>query len=220
LTLAELGAAIAQDQGYAFWHAGATIIRGWAVADGGDRQGIDLLRQGLASWQATGSVTYLTYFLALLADAEARHGQVREARTVVDEALTVAHRTSETFFEAELLRMRGELLLREAVAGSGDAPTPIPNAAAVEAENCYRQAMATARRQQARSLELRAATSLARLLRDRGRPAEGRQLLAEACAGFSEGRDTRDLLAAEALRDELAWWASAVPFISSAWDRF
>jgi predicted ATPase len=195
LILAELGVAIAAEQGFPFWHAGGTVLRGWVVAEGGGDEGIDLLRQGLADWQATGSVSYRSYYLGLLADVLGKRGQVAEGRRVLDEALDLARRTSEGLYEAELHRLRGESLLR----GEGDPP-----AAWDEAEASFRQAITVARRQLAKSLELRAATSLARLLRDRGRPAEGRPLLAETYGWFTEGWDTPDVREAKALLDELA----------------
>jgi predicted ATPase len=186
---AELALAIAADQGMSFWQAGGTVLRGWAVAEGGDRaEGVALLRRGLDAWQATGSVTYRTYFLALLAEALAGDGRTADALPLVDEALALVEQTSERLFEAELHRLRGELLR----------PT-----AEAEAEASFRQALAVAQRQGARSLELRAATSLARQARDRGRPAEARPLLADALGWFTEGFETRDLVEAKGLLDQL-----------------
>ncbi|HEY1377859.1 MAG TPA: AAA family ATPase, partial [Gemmataceae bacterium] len=185
--LAELSAAIAADQGFSFWHAGGTVLRGWAAAVGGDPAGVELVRDGLAAWRATGSVTYETYFLGLLAEVLGRHGYTAEARRLVDEALALAGRTSEGLFAAELHRLRGEFLL-----AGGDA------VGRSRAEGCFREALATARRQGARSLELRAAMSLARLLAGRGQADEGRRLVTEAVAPFTEGWDTPDLRDARA----------------------
>jgi predicted ATPase len=191
--LAERATALAAEQGFSFWHAGGTVLRGWALAAcGAAAEGTDLLRQGLAAWQATGSATYQTYYLALLAEVLGRQGQVEGAREVVDEALAAVGRTSEGLFEAELHRLKGEFLLR------GAAP------AADGAEACFRQALAAARRQSAKSLELRAVMSLARLLRGQGRAAEGREALAEVYDWFTEGQGTADLREARALLAELA----------------
>jgi predicted ATPase len=179
--LADLATAIAAEQGFAFWQAGGTILGGWAAAIGGDATGVDRLREGLAAWQATGSVTYQTYYLALLAEAVSVHGQLDEARRLVDEALEVVGRTSEGLYEAELHRLRGELALRA------------DNRAVTEAGDSFRQALTVARRQAATSLELRAALSLFRLHR------ESRPVLAEVYGRFAEGFDTADLADARAL---------------------
>jgi len=186
---AELALAIAADQGMSFWQAGGTILRGWALAEAGDRaEGIALLRQGLDAWQATGSVTYRTYFLALLAEALAADGRTADALALLDEARALVEETSERLFEAELHRIRGNLL----------GPT-----AEDEAEASIRQAVAVARRQQAKSLELRAVTSLARLAHDRRRRAESRRLLEETLSWFTEGFETRDLQEAKAQLAEM-----------------
>jgi predicted ATPase len=185
--LAELEAAIAADHGFSFWHAGGTVLQGWAMAAGGNPAGVDRLREGLAAWQATGSVTYQSYFLGLLADAVGRHGPPEEALRLVDEALAVAGRTSEGLYEAELHRLRGEFALR-CNPGAG-----------AEAEDRFRHAMAVARRQRALSLELRAATSFARLLRVRGRGAEVIPLVTDVLGRFTEGFETPDLRAAREL---------------------
>jgi predicted ATPase len=176
---AELALAIAADQGMSFWQAGGTILRGWAVAEGGDvAEGVALLRQGLDAWQATGSVTYRTYFLGLLAEVLGRAGRVADGLEVLDEALALVEETSERLFEAELYRLRGELR----------------HATGREAEDDFRRALAVARRQGAKSLELRAATSLARLSGER-------EPLAATLAWFTEGFDTRDIQEARALLD-------------------
>jgi predicted ATPase len=176
---AELALAIAADQGMSFWRAGGTVLRGWAVAEAGSpAEGAAQLREGLDAWAATGSVTYRTYYLALLAEALAGDGRAAEGLPLLEEALELVERTSERLFEAELYRLRGELL------------RPTDEAAA---EACFRQAHAVARRQGARSLEVRAATSLARQARDRGRPAKARRLLADTLGTFTEGFDTPDL---------------------------
>ena len=180
---ADLSRAIAADQGMSFWHAGGTILCGWAAAEAGDRHGgIAMLRDGLSAWQATGSVTYRTYFLALLAEVLVRDGQTTDALAALDEGLALVKKTEERLFEAELHRLRGEALR---------------SAAHPDAEGCFHQALAVARKQSARSLELRAAVSLARL--GRGRGGERRKALAEAIEGFTEGFDTPDLLEAKAL---------------------
>ncbi len=192
LRLAEQATAIATEQGFSFWHAGGTIMRGWALAVSGSvTEGVGLLREGLAAWQATGSVTYQTYYLALLAEALGQQGRWEEARQALDEALALAQRTSEGLYEAELHRLQGECLLR-----LGEMPGVV--------EDCLREALTVAQRQGAKSLELRAALSLARLLRQQGRGAQGRQILAAVHGGFTEGHDSLDLQEADTLLGELA----------------
>jgi predicted ATPase len=152
------------------------------------------MRQGLAGWQATGALSHRPYQLALLAEALARAGQAAEGLAALAEALAVSAASGERFLEAELHRLRGELLLAGAAAGP---------AAWGEAEACFRQALDVARQQQAKSLELRAVTSLARLHRRQGRQSESRPLLAETYGWFTEGLDTPDLRDAKALLEQL-----------------
>jgi predicted ATPase len=188
LACADASLAIAAEHGFSFWLAGGTILRGWALAaSGGADAGLALLRQGLHDWRATGSVTYRTYFLGLLAEMLGMHGQVEEAGRVLDESLVLVRQTGEGLYEAELHRLQGELLLR----GPGEAG----EATRCQAEACFSQALEVARRQEARSLELRAAMSLARL----NHRAETRLLLAETCGWFPTELQTPDLIVARKL---------------------
>jgi predicted ATPase len=153
-----------------------------------------------------------TFYLALQVEALKAGDQIEEGLAVAAEALAMVEATGDRFYEAELHRLRGELLLRQE-AGEGE-PSPAESAAArpqdpdpsglPEAEVCFRRALDVARRQGAKSLELRAALSLARLLRDRGRPAEGRRLLVATFGWFTEGWDTPDLQDARTFLEELA----------------
>jgi predicted ATPase len=153
---ADASAEISAEHGFSFWLAGGQIISGWALAVSGDAErGIAKLKQGLVDWQATNSVTYRTYFLALLADALAVAGKVEEAHRVLDEALALVEQTGEAFVLAELHRQRGELVLRE---------DPVSEESSAQAREHFASALAVARRQQAKSLESRAAESLARLV--------------------------------------------------------
>jgi predicted ATPase len=152
-----------------------------------------------------------TFQLALLVESLMAGDQIEEGLAVATEALALAEATGERFYEAELHRLRGELLRRREGEGrpSPTEPTvtqphnPDPSAPA-EAEACFRRALDVAIRQGAKSLELRAALSLARLLRDRGRPAEGHRLLGATFGWFTEGWDTPDLRDASAFLEELA----------------
>ncbi len=175
--------AVAVEHRFAFWQAGATVLLGWAEAASGTG-GTALLEQGIESWRATGSGTYLAYFLALLADARARCGNVDAALAALDEADRVAVVTSERLYEPEVHRLRGELLAARA-----------PEAA----ETSLLAAVSTAVAQQARSLELRAAVSLGRFLRDRGRSDESRAVLAAATDPAGGLRATPEMVEALAL---------------------
>jgi predicted ATPase len=187
---AEATTAVATEHGLSFWRACGHVMRGWALAGlGAGAAGIAQLHQGLTAWKAAGSETYRTYFLALLAEALGKEGQIEEGLGVLAEALAQMDATSEGFHGSELHRLQGEFLLRREPA----------EVSGREAEACFRRALTIARRQQARSLELRAAMSLVRLYREQGRPAEARPLLAETFAWFTEGFDTPDLQEARAL---------------------
>jgi predicted ATPase len=185
--------AIAIEHGLSLWRANGLIMGGWALVEQGAwASGIAQLRRAVTDWVATGAETHRTYFLGLLAESLAKAGQIEEGLGVLTEALSLMHGTGTLFHAAELHRLRGELLLRQE-------PAEIR---CHEAEACFRRALTVARRQRAKSLELRAAMSLSRLYRQQGRPAQARPLLAEAYGWFREGFDTPDLKEAKALLQE------------------
>jgi predicted ATPase len=188
--------AIAAEHGLLFWQAGSAVMSGWALAaSGAVGEGINQLRQGIHDWRATDSRTYETYYLGLLAELLTRDGRGEEARRVLDEALDLARNTGEGFYEAALYRLRGEIL-------SGTSAEP-DTAAHQYAEEQFRRALEVARRQEAKSLQLRAAMSLFRLKRRSAHYKEARELLAVTFEWFTEGfetldlREARDLLASE-----------------------
>jgi predicted ATPase len=185
----EAALAVATEHGFSFWSAGGMVLRGWALAAEG-AGGRAELRQGLDAWQATGSDTYRTYYLALLAEALHAEGRAGDALAVLAEAHALVQATGERFHEAELYRLQGELLLASGAGGG--------------AEPCFRQALAVARRQGALSLELRAAVSLGRLARQQGDVEGALAQLAEAYGRFTEGFDTLDLQEARALLEGLS----------------
>jgi predicted ATPase len=182
--------AIATEQGFAFWGALGTICRGWAKAkDARVKEGISLLRHGLSAFRATGAQAWVPYFIALLARACEIAGQVEEGLTLLDDAMQIAERTGERWFEAELYRHKGQLVLRQ---GRTQA-----------AEELYHRALAIARERQAKLWELRAAASLVRLRRDQSQRAAARELLAPVYGWFTEGFDTPDLKETKALLEAL-----------------
>ena len=170
-------------------------MRGWALAaQGQGAEGAAQVRQGLAAHQATGSEQHRPYYLALLAEAYGSIGQTAEGLSLLAEALATVDRTGGRGWAAELHRLQGELLLAQA----GKRPQ-VP-----EAEACLHQALDVARRQQAKSWELRAAMSLARLWQRQGKRQEAYDLLAPIYSWFTEGFDTADLQEAKALLEGLA----------------
>jgi predicted ATPase len=196
---AEAARALSAEQGFAQFVAGGTIFRGCALAErasepgagqGQVEAGMAQMQQGLAAWRATGAEVLRPYGLALLAKASAKLGQVETGLALLAEALAVANDTGERRWEAELYRLKGELLLARA-AGQD-----------TEAETCFRQALTVARQQQAKSWELRAAMSLCCLWQRQGKHAEAHALLAPIYGWFTEGFDTTDLQEAKALLDE------------------
>jgi predicted ATPase len=193
---AEAAIALCTEQGFAYYLAWGTTMQGWAqVVQGQGEVGIGQIRRGLAALRATGAALRLTYYLALLAEACGQTGQATEGLALLTEALTLVDTTGERWWEAELHRLQGELLLH--------AECGVQNAEST-AEECFQQALDIARRQHARSLELRAAMSLGRLWQRQGKRTEAYQLLAEIYGWFTEGFNTADLQDAKALLDTLA----------------
>jgi class 3 adenylate cyclase/predicted ATPase len=183
--------AYATQHGLSAWAADGTILHGWAMAVGGAADmGIAQLREGLVVKEAIGVLLHTPSVLGLLAGLYLRIKNPGEALKVLDEALTRVDRLEERWFEADLRRLKGEALLG------------LTHQRAAEAEVCYQQALAIARDQGARLWELRAAVSLARLWRARGRRADAHDLLAPIYGWFTEGFDTADLKSAKALLDE------------------
>jgi predicted ATPase/class 3 adenylate cyclase len=187
---AEAALVLAREHGFAFRVAQAMLLRGCALVEQGQVDaGIAQICQGQAAYHATGARRESYLAPALLAEAYGRVGQIEEGLRMVAEAL--AKGDSSGAGVVELYRVKGELLLRQRIP---DAP---------EAETCFRQALDIARRQQAKSLELRAATSLSRLWQQQGKRAEARELLAPIYGWFTEGFDTKDLQEAKVLLEAL-----------------
>jgi predicted ATPase len=183
--------ALSETQNFPLWLGVGRVFHGAARVMDGDASALSEIAEGLAGAAATGNQGNAPAIFAALAEAQQAAGQLAEARGAVATALAVAAQTGQPFWDADLHRLDGDLLL--ATGGSAD-----------EAASRYHRALAVAREQGARSLELRAATSLARLWRDQGKHADARALLAPIYEWFTEGFDTGDLIAAKALLDELA----------------
>jgi tetratricopeptide (TPR) repeat protein len=225
---AEATIALATEHGFAMELAWATILRGWALTEEGQgEEGIALLRRGLDAWRATGA-GMIPYFLVLLAEAYGKTRQVEQRLHTLNEVMTVTPRAERSFCGAELYRLKGELSLRIGETekrGRGEAETstresvsssPVPRFSGSPVlsssarfpvsspEESFHKAIEIARKQQAKSLELRAAVSLARLWQQQGKKEEARQMLAEIYGWFTEGFETADQKEAKALLADLS----------------
>ena len=190
---------VATTQRFPLVQALGLIMRGWAIALQEHRpEGLVQIRQGLDTYGATGAEYQRPHFLALLAEASGLLGQPEGGLAALEEALRLMQRTGEQYYEAELHRQRGELLLRAAQSHPAQ-----DSGEEHDAETCFQQALDVSRRQEAKSLELRAAMSLSRLWQQQGKRAEAYELLAPIYGWFTEGFDTADLQEAKALLEAL-----------------
>jgi predicted ATPase len=207
---------LANKQEFPYWLAEGTMLRGWALAEQGrEEEGITQMRQGLADWRALESGVAASYFLSLPVAAYEKGGQIEEGLTILAEALEIVRKTGESLFEAEIYRLKGELTLQKSSVRSQSKSevrgpkskktdprslTPDPQ---TEAEACFLKAIEVSQHQQAKSLELRATTSLARLWQQQGKAQQAHKMLFEIYGWFTEGFDTKDLQEAKALLDAL-----------------
>jgi len=225
---AEASLTLAHEHGFAFWSAWGTSLQGWALVEraalSGAREqgeaGLMQIREGLAALRATGAEVWVPLLLGALAQAYAQGGQAKAGLRVVAEALAVVEKNEERWHEAELYRLAGELSLRIGEPESGRigdveneaenrregfsfADSPFRRFSVSSPEECFQKAIEIARRQEAKSLELRAATSLARLWQQQGKHKEAHSMLSEIYGWFTEGFETKDLQDAKALLAEL-----------------
>jgi predicted ATPase len=185
--------AVAEEKGAPLWKAFGRIFQGEVFAlTGKTSDAVHQLTSGIIAYRSTGATWCLPTWLSYLAKAYADLRQFDDAWRCIGEAIVTVERTKERWWEAEVNRIAGEIALK----------TPEPDAA--KAEAYFERALTVARSQQAKSWELRAATSMARLWRDQGKSRQARELLAPVYGWFTEGFDTRDLKEAKALLDELA----------------
>jgi class 3 adenylate cyclase/predicted ATPase len=190
--LDEVGA-LADEKGTLFWKVHGMLEKGWIFAlTGRASDAVHMITTGIARFQSTGSTVWMPLHLSYLARAYRDLGQFDDAWRCIGEAMTTAETTKEKWCEAEIHRIAGEIALM----------SPEPDTA--KAETYFERALAVVREQQAKSWELRAAMSMARLWRDQGKRHEARDLLAPVYGWFTEGFDTRDLKEAKALLEELA----------------
>jgi len=188
----EEGMTLANEQGFPRWIPHGTFLRGWLLNEEDERTGIEEMASVLASERAkVASGRWDGHYAALLAAAHKKARRAREGLNVLTDALTRVQQTDCGYYEAELHRIKGELLLTDATFDEQ------------RAEACFQNALEVARRQSAKSLELRAAMSLGRLWQRQRKKAEAEELLAEVYGWFTEGFDTADLKQAKALLEEL-----------------
>jgi predicted ATPase len=187
----ELGI-LADEKGSGFWKAAALVTQVWLIAlTGTASDAVGALTSGIDAWRSTGSTMSTPMTISFLARAYADLRQFDKARRSVDEAMTMIETTGEGWLEAEVNRIAGEIALKS------------PEANAAKAEGYFERSLAVARQQEAKSWELRAAMSMARLWRDQGKQDEARDLLAPVYGWFTQGFDTLDLREAKALLDDL-----------------
>jgi tetratricopeptide (TPR) repeat protein len=192
---AETMVTLCSEQGFSQFLAWGTVLRGAALIRQGQwTEGIAQVRQSLEPWAAE---ILKESFLVWLAVGHGGTGQVEKGLAAIAEALRLVEKNDERWYEAELYRVKGELTLQSKVQGP-------KSKVEEEAEECFHKAVEIARKQQAKSLELRAVMSLARLWQSQGKTAEARQRLAESYGWFTEGFDTKDLQEAQAVLEELA----------------
>jgi class 3 adenylate cyclase/predicted ATPase len=192
-TAADEELALATDQGFQLWHACGTLHQGAGMLlQGGAQEALPLLLKGLSAFRATGTGVRVASYLGILGDAYTQCGRFEDAHKALNEALELAEKHDERCHEAELHRLKGELLLAE----SSDS---IP-----AAEDCFHRAIETARHQQSKAWELRASVSLARLWQRQGRREDARGALAGVYSTYSEGFTTPDLVDARALLESMA----------------
>jgi predicted ATPase len=191
--LADEAVALAVEKGAALWKALGILDQGrLLVLTGKASDAVQVINSGIAAFRSTGSTTWMPWQLLFLASAYAELGQFDDAWRCIGEAMTAMETTKDRWCEAEVNRVAGEIVLLS------------PERETAKAQTYFERALSVARQQQAKSWELRAATSMARLWRDQGKRDEARELLAPVYGWFTEGFDTRDLKEAKALLDELA----------------
>jgi predicted ATPase len=189
---AEGAIALSAEHGLTDSLAWATSLHGWAMAEQGrNEEGIAQIQEGLSAYRAAGAEVSRPGYLCMLAEACSGAGRVDDGLIALTEALAAADEREDRYCEPEMHRLKGELLLKQ---DQSNAP---------EALRCFERAIEIARKQCAKSFELRATVSLARLLREQGKTDEARTMLSEIYGWFTEGFDTADLKDAKALLDEL-----------------
>jgi DNA-binding winged helix-turn-helix (wHTH) protein/predicted ATPase len=193
---AEAAMAVSTEHGLVMYEAMATIMRGWALMGAGlKEEAVEQIRHGLAALQATGTELVRPHFLGLLSETLGSAGKCTEGLLLIDEAIMVAQRTDERYYEAELYRLKGELLIMQLTLNDDDSAKS-EHAAFEDAYQCFRESIRIAQQQSAKSWELRAVMSLAKLLIKQGKAEEAQRMVREVYGCFTEGFETPDLIEA------------------------
>lgn len=193
MTQAKAATALCSEQAFEQWGAWATGLLGWGLTELGQKEeGIPEMQQGLAKSLATGAELLRPYYLSLLAEAYGKAGLAKEGLKVLDEAIDNINRNAERLHEAEIYRLKGELLLS------------VSKSNKKVAEKSFQEALTIAQAQSAKSLELRTAVSFSRHLLKQGKKHEAQKMLSKIYGWFTEGFDTKDLQEAKALLEELS----------------
>ena len=226
----EAAVQLATDHDLPFWVVLGQLLRSWALSQPGqEEKQIAQFKHALSTWQAMGSALGHPNQLALLAELHQQAGQAEAGLGLVETALHEVRRTGERWYEAELYRLKGELLLAQEVKSQKSKGTRTPQStvrspesgvanpqAQAEAEACFQQALTIARQQDAKSWELRAAVSLSKLWHQQGKTTEARQLLEEIYSWFTEGFETKDLQEAEVLLSTVGGHVEQKPRLDSS----
>ena len=191
LELTDEAIAVSTQYSFELGLAWATTSQGWALAENGQEEGLGKLINGLSAIRVTGAGLNNTFTLALLAEIYLRNNRIDEGLGTIEEAQKLAVTGGELFWQAELLRLKGELLL-----GQSDQSVQA-------AEQCFCEALKIAQDQHAKMLELRAATSLAKLWQKRSQLDDAKRVLKSVYSGFTEGLETPDLIEAKKVLDQL-----------------
>ena len=182
--------ALADEKASTYWKASGTLGRSFFALTGKASNAVQVISSAMSAYMATGHTVFKPTWLSFMAKAYADNGQFKDAWRCIGETIGTIDTTKERWFEAEANRIAGEIALMP------------PERDAANAEAYFQRALAAARQQQAKSWELRAATSLARLWRDQGKVKQARELVSPVYGWFTEGFDTRDLKEAKALLEE------------------
>jgi predicted ATPase len=202
---AQSAIALSTEQGFPMFVLMGTLVKSSALVERGQaEEAIAHLLQGLGAAKPAGAEMLQSYGLGVLAHAYGKVGRDEEGLAALAQALDAAHGAGDRFYEAELHRLKGELLLKRVESGNNSQVAAAEPSWLTEAEACFHQAINVARRQQAKSLELRAVISLSRLCQKQGNREEARQMLDESYNWFTEGFDSKDLKEAKELIENVS----------------
>jgi predicted ATPase len=196
---AEQALVLSTEHGFTYYMSHSLVFKGWAeVMQGQVKVGLELISQGISNHQSAGAVLIWNFFLAIKAEAYGEVGRIGEGLDLLDEAISLTDNKTDRFYEAELHRLKGDLLLQKTIRGTQESQSLHG-----EAESCFKQAIKVAILQNAKSLELRACISLGRLYLQRGKHIQAHKLLKRVFEWFTEGFENKDLIDTKLLLKKL-----------------